>query len=138
MVLVREVLLSSGLTGPPPQRAIFLLVQLTSAPVLSDNVLVGVSHPSQPGCDAPMNDFDQTTELYVGGIRLSSSAPTSTLSGYQSSKFWVFTSSATLLVLPQCFVCCNDQLNSRSLPVIRFIKKITPSMAAAPPVAEDR
>src|SRR5437899_8736526 len=59
------------------------------------------------------NDFGQTPEQSVGGIRLSSNVPTSLPSEFQSNKSWVFASSATLLLLTQRLVCCIDRLNSR-------------------------
>src|SRR5450759_3081486 len=118
MVLAREVLRLSGLTGLPPQRAIFLRVRLRSAPIANDNALADVSHPSQPGCVVSTSDHGQIAELSVEGIHLSSSVPTLKLSGYACNKSWVFASSATLLLLTQFLVCCIDRLNPRATPGI--------------------
>src|SRR5664279_663103 len=117
MVLVREVLLSSGLTGPPRQREISLRVRQRLAPIENDVVLVDVSHQSQQVSRVQIRDSGQTTELSVGGIHPSSSAPTSVLSDFPSNRSLVFVSSATLLLLTQFLVCCIDRLNSPSTVV---------------------
>ena len=122
----------SGLTGQPPQRVIFLLVQLTSVPVLSGNALADVCHRFQPGCRAQKNDFDQTTELSVEGIHLSSNAPTSKLSESACNRTVVFASFLTLLLLTQFLVCCIDRLNSRAIPVVEICDLPVPKQPLPP------
>src|SRR5665647_3173020 len=119
MVLAREVLRLSGLTGLPQQRAIFLRVRLRSAPIANGNALADVSHPSQPGCVVSTSDPGQIAELSVEGILLSSIAPTLKLSGSACNKSVVFASFATLLLLTQFLVCCIDRLNPRHEAAIR-------------------
>src|SRR5512133_3677423 len=113
MVLAREGLPLTELTDPPPQREIFPRVQLRLAPIENDVALADVCHPSQPGCVESTSDRHQTTGRSVGGIHLSSIAPTSKLSEFVSNRFVVFVSSATLLLLAQFLVCCIDRFNPR-------------------------
>src|SRR3982074_2398637 len=73
----------------------------------------GVCRRFPPELAVLMSDFGRTTEQSVGGIRLSSSDPTSVPSEPQCNKSSVFASSATLLLLTQRLLCCIDQLKPR-------------------------
>src|SRR5712691_1366703 len=101
----------NGSSDPQPQHAISLRVRPKSAPIWNENVAPDVSRLSLPECVVSMSGFDQTTGRSAGEIHLSASVPTSALSGFPCNKFVVFASSATLLLLTQCLVCCIHRLN---------------------------
>src|ERR1035437_5741125 len=118
MVLARVVFLSTGSSTPPPQHAISLLVRLSSALISSGNVVPDVSHRSLPECVVLTSGFDQITVRSGGANNLSASAPTSDLSAFPCNRSVVFASSATLLLLTQCLVCCIHRLNPHRIAVI--------------------
>src|SRR6185369_12471537 len=76
--------------------------------------------------------FDQTTGRSAGDIHLSASVPTSALSGVPCNKSVVFASSATLLLLTQCLVCCIHRLNPQPIPAARCYVCFSPPSVIAP------
>ena len=118
MVRDRGDLQLSGSIRPPPWLGRSPLARPTS--MQSKNVIaaLAVFRLSPPVFDGLMSGPDRRAFLSHAASSLASSASTSALSGYPSSRSWVTASSATLLPPMRCLVCCIDRLNP---PLIRVI-----------------
>src|SRR4030042_4319895 len=113
---------SSKSIAPPPLHAISLHVQPKPGPILNVGVEPVVSHHSPLEFARLMNGIDQTTGRSAVESRLSASAPTSELSGFQCNRFAVSVSSATLLLLTQILVCCIDRLKPQHKVLIHHLE----------------
>lgn len=102
-------------TPPPRWLARSLLVRAVSMRLRP--VLVGLDGfcLSRPGFDGSKSGRGQRVCRSPATPSLASSAPTSELSGYLNSRFWVAASLATLLPPMRWLVCCNDRWNPSAI-----------------------
>jgi len=119
MALARVGTLSTGSSVRRLPRAIFLFVRLRSAPISSGVVAPDVSHPSASECPAPTSSFDQTAGQSAGENLAVLPALPHEPSGFPCSRSVAVASSATLLLLTQCLVCCVHRLNPSEIRVVR-------------------